>query len=87
MEQFCKDVLDFLQSEYNDAYEYDLEISRSLHSSDMAELKIKVSPGCKIKINNYCMQYLFSVYRSGNFIQERKQWQWQKELIDMIEGS
>lgn len=86
MEQFCKDVLDFLQSEYSDAYEYDLEVSRSLHSSDTVELKIKVNPGYKIKINDYCMQYLFSVYRSGKYFQERHQRQWQKELVDLIEG-
>lgn len=87
MEQFCKDVLEFLQSEYNNAYEFNLEISRGLHSSDMMELKLKVGPGYKIKIDNYCMQYIFSLYRSGKYIQERQQYQWQKELIDLVEGS
>lgn len=87
MNQFCKDVIAFLQSEYNDAYEYKLEISRSLFLEDLVELKIKMGPSYKIIINHHCMQYLFNTYRSGKYIQERKQWQWQKELIDLIEGS
>lgn len=87
MNQFCKDVIAFLQSEYNDAYEYKLEISRSLFLEDLVELKIKMGPNYKIIINHHCMQYLFNVYRSGKYIQEQKQWQWQKELIDLIEGS
>lgn len=87
MEQFCKDIIEFLQSEYNDGYNFNLEVSRSLFSEDMVELKIKVNSSYVIIVNNYCMKYIFSVYKSGNFNQERKQWQWQKELIDLIEGS
>ena len=87
MNQFCEDVIEFLQSEYNDGYNFNLEVSRSLHSEDMIELKIKVNSSYIIIVNNYCMKYIFSVYKSGKYNQERNLWQWQKELVDLIEGS
>jgi hypothetical protein len=33
------------------------------------------------------MQYIFSWYINGAYMGERNQYRWQKELIDMIEGS
>lgn len=94
MNQFCKDVIDFLMSEYGDAYEYHIEKHITLPPyldpngfSTKVELWVKFNPCYTLKIVNENMQYLFSLYNAGEYIQERKQWQWQKELIDMIEGS
>jgi hypothetical protein len=93
MDQFCKDVLEFLQSEYSDAYEYRLEKCVALppqfaqYNFPKVELSVKFGLHYTLKITNDNMQYLFSLYNSGEFIQERKQWRWQKELVDMIEGS
>ena len=91
--RFCQDVIDFLQAEYNDAYEYRLEKHVALPPSlapyvfPKIELWVKFGPHYTLKIVSENMQYLFGLYNSGEYIQERGQWKWQKELVDMIEGS
>ena len=91
--RFCQDVIDFLEAEYNDAYEYKLEKHVALPPSfapytfPKIELWVKFGPHYTLKIVNESMQYLFGLYREGVFIHERGQLAWQKELIDMIEGS
>lgn len=94
MEQFCKAVVDFLQSEYNDSYSFTVERRMPLPPSlrgygteEKVELVIKVSPYYKLTIVDDSMHYLYRLYLSGEYIEERKQYLWQKELIDMIEGS
>jgi hypothetical protein len=87
MKQFYKDVIDFLKSEYSDGYDYNLEVSRSINSADILELRIKIGHGFVVKITNSSMHHVYCLYRQGNFIEERNQYAWQKELIDMIEGS
>jgi hypothetical protein len=90
MNQFCKEVIKFLHSEYNDAYIFELErrctIAKSWESDDI-ELIIKINPNYKIKIPCGSMNHIFELYKTGDYIEERKQYLWQKELIDMIEGS
>lgn len=90
MKQFCKSVLQFLESEYSDAYKFEISHSVNIATSDknnqQVELIVKVSPNYTLKIINTSMQYLFCCYRTGEFIEERGQYRWQKELIDMIEG-
>lgn len=92
MKQFCEEVLKFLRSEYN--YTYQFEIKHQLNkptnflpTSAEVVLTITVSHGYKIVVTNDSMQYIFSWYVNGEFIKERNQYRWQKELIDMIEGS
>ena len=87
MKQFCKDVLDFLHSEYDDAYAFDLEVSQDIYNRSEMTLKINICKGYRIKVAGAYMDYIFSLYRSGEYIQERKRWRWQKELVDIIEGS
>lgn len=93
MNRFCQDVIDFLNSEYSDAYDFKLEKRTTLpppfsyHYPPKLELSVKLDRCYTLKITNDSMQYLFSLYNSGEYIQERKQWRWQKELVDMIEGS
>ena len=87
-------MLNFLRSEYDDSYKFEIErqttISMELMRGDAVngkvELIVSTSPCYKLRIVNDNMQHLFSLYRTGEFIEERGQYCWQKELIDMIEG-
>jgi hypothetical protein len=88
MKQFCEDVLKFLCSEYNDSYQFSIEYHKTLNSEkDTVELVIEVSPRYKIKLNSDTMFYIFGWYHDGVYIEERRQYRWQKELIDAIDGS
>ena len=93
MGEFCKSVIDFLQSEYNDGYSFRIERYMALppkfrpFNKERIELKIDISPMYKITICDDSMRYLFRLYLEGEFLEDRKQYKWQKELVDMIEGS
>lgn len=93
MGDFCKSVIDFLQSEYNDGYSFKIERYMALppefrpFNKERIELKIDISPMYKITICDDSMRYLFKLYLEGEFLEDRKQYRWQKELVDMIEGS
>jgi hypothetical protein len=92
MTQFCDDVLKFLHSEYDDSYQFELELRRisppgQVLNNEAVVLTIKMSPCYKLKLTEDSMQYIFSWYINGAYIGERNQYRWQKELIDMIEGS
>ena len=93
MGDFCKSVIDFLQSEYNDGYSFKIERYMALppefrpFNKERIELKIDISPMYKITICDDSMRYLFKLFLKGEFLEDRKQYRWQKELVDMIEGS
>lgn len=93
MGKFCESVIDFLQSEYNDGYSFKIERYMALppefrpFNKERIELKIDISPRYKITICDDSMRYLFKLYLEGEFLEDRKQYRWQKELVDMIEGS
>ena len=87
MEQFCKEILEYLRSEYEDSYLFNIELRRARPPiGDMAELTITMSQDYRLKLVNDSIQYLFGLYISGEYLGERNQYRWQKELIDMIEG-
>ena len=83
MKQFCKKVLDFLESKYGDAYEFSLELRETM-SEHQAELKIKSGNYTRIIANCY-MQYFYKNYLEKKFLKENNQCKWQEELIDLIE--
>lgn len=85
MDQFCKDVIEFLQSEYNDAYSYNIEISYDIYSRKSMELRIKISPSYSIKVNDSYMEYIFALYNSKEFCRTKNLYCWQKELVSIIE--
>lgn len=87
MNQFCLDVLEFLNNEYDDSYEYSIERTKKLNAEDELVLTIKFCRGYFIKADNRSMMFVYGCYRSGEYIGERNQYRWQKELIDIIEGS
>lgn len=91
MEQFCREVIKFLEMEYSGGYDFKLErtISLDYHNCNKlnVELRIKVSSHYIKILNHASIDYIFNLYREGEFIEEREQFKWQKELIDLIEGS
>ena len=90
--EFCEDVVEFLESEYNDSYRFEVRRWVAMPcgliqgNNEKAELVIKMGPHYQLVVVNENMQYLFGRYRDGEFIEERGQYLWQKELVDMIEG-
>ena len=82
--RFCKEVLEFLKSEYNDAYEFNLELTETMDERRI-ELKIKSGGYTRIITNDY-MRYFYERYLEKKYLYERNQFKWQKELIDLIEG-
>lgn len=86
MTKFYNEVIKFLQSQYNDDYSFNLTVNRNLSHADNVVLNITVGRIYTITIQNTCMNYIFELYSSGEYIKERCQYRWQKELIDIIEG-
>ena len=86
MERFCEDVLEFLTSEYGDAYAFYIELTHLNHGPREATLKIKSGNFTRIITSSY-MNYFYELYEHREYVQERNQGRWQKELIDLIEGS
>jgi hypothetical protein len=88
---FCDDVIKFLESEYNDSYQFEIKRRAALPGNlianhEKAELTVRFNRCCSLILVDENMQYLFGRYRDGEFIKERNCYRWQKELIDMIEG-
>jgi hypothetical protein len=92
MKQFCEEVLKYLKSEYDDSYEFEIKCwlcappRLGVPNNEKAELSIKMGRGYEYILTDKSMYYLFGCYRDGEYIGERNQYRWQKELIDMIEG-
>ena len=92
MRNFCNEVIKYLESEYDDSYQFEARVWTALPNglingtNEKAELIIKMSPHYRLIISNESMFYLLGWYLSGEYIGERNQYRWQKELIDMIEG-
>ena len=86
MRQFCEDILKFLKNEYDESYVFSLE--RCITLNDVDAVKLVIDCGhYKTVLNERVMWYIFGCYRSQEYIGERNQYRWQKELIDIIEGS
>lgn len=87
MEQFCKDVIRFLQLSYSDAYHFEIAVSPTTSLIDDITLRIETDDNHVRVINDGATQYIYALYRLGGYSVERNQYTWQKELIDIIEGS
>jgi len=84
--QFYNDVLKFLHSTYSENYKFNINVTKGLLGEDTAELVVEAGNGLVIKASNVYMKYIFNEYESERFLQERKIFSWQKELIDITEG-
>ena len=81
------EVIKFLEDDYGSDFFDTFNLERTIDAhSDSIVLIIKVTPRYAIKISTNSMKYLFELYCAGDFIPERGQFTWQKELVDMIEG-
>lgn len=93
VQQFCKDVISFLESEYSDDYSFKIKRRVTIPNirgngfDTTCELEIKVSPNYVIQVTTDKMQQIFDLYCSKEYLGYRNQYTWQKELIDIIEGS
>ena len=65
---------------------YDIKGKEIIFSKERIELKIEMSPRYRLTICTDSMHYLFKLFMEGEYLEDRKQYRWQKELIDMIEG-
>jgi hypothetical protein len=92
MENFCYELIKFLESEYPNDYIFKLEKNVILPqylkpSNAKFTLTINITPKYKLIVNDESLQYIYKVYISEEFIKERNLYAWQKELMDIIEGS
>ena len=90
--QFLEDVEVFLHSQYPEEYEFETKSYIALppqfapFNKTRMELVINSKPYKKIIVNEN-MQKIYEMYKTGYYYPERGEFEWQKELIDMIEGS
>lgn len=90
--QFLEDIKAFLYSQYPEGYEFETKRYIALpqqlapFNKTRMELIISTKPYKKTIVNEN-MQHIYDSYKSGLYYPERGEFQWQTELIDMIEGS
>ena len=86
--QLAKEVLKFLDSQYGkNTFDFKFNVSYNFDADEEIWLNVCDKDGNVIKvITNNFLKYIFNV-RPMEYIEERKMWLWQKELIDEIEGS
>lgn len=87
MREFCKQLLEFLQSEYGDGYDFQCDVFNDVTCGEDAQLEINFSSSYRVIVGRNSMKYLFGLWKSNRYVEERNQYLWQKELIDIIEGS
>lgn len=89
--QFIKSVKEFLNNQYDDSYKFKVERHIALSNKfapfnkERIVLKIFYKDEKIPTIHN--IEHLYRLYESCYYYPERGEFAWQKELIDMIEGS
>ena len=88
IKQLAKEVLYFLDSQYDkNTFKFEFNVSYSFDGEEEIWLNVCDKDGKVIKvITSNFLKYIFNI-RPMEYIEERKMWLWQKELIDEIEGS
>ena len=88
VKQLAKEVLEFLDSQYDrNTFKFRFDVSYSFDGDEEIWLNVCDRDGKVIKvITSNFLKYIFNI-RPMEYIEERKMWLWQKELIDEIEGS
>jgi hypothetical protein len=86
VKQVAKEVLEFLNSQYSDEFKFNFNVSYSLDGDEELWLNVCDKNGKVLKvITSNFLKYIFNI-SPMEYIEERKMWLWQKELIDEIEG-
>ncbi len=88
VKQLAKEVLEFLDSQYDrNTFKFRFDVSYSFDGDEEIWLNVCDNDGKIIKvITSNFLKYIFNI-TPMEYIEERKMWLWQKELIDEIEGS
>ena len=88
VKQLAKEVLEFLDSQYDrNTFKFRFDVSYSFDGDEEIWLNVYDKDGKVIKvITNNFLKYIFNI-TPMEYIEERRMWLWQKELIDEIEGS
>jgi hypothetical protein len=88
VKQLAQEVLEFLDSQYDrNTFKFRFEVSYSFDGDEEIWLNVCDKDGKVIKvITSNFLKYIFNI-TPMEYIEERKMWLWQKELIDEIEGS
>ena len=88
VEQAAKEVLEFLNSQYGrNTFDFKFNVSYNFDADEEIWLNVCDKDGKVIKvITNEFLKYIFNI-EPMEYIEERKMWLWQKELIDEIEWS
>lgn len=82
---FAKEVINFLDNKYSDAYEFKLE--RQYPSINPAyKLTIQYNNKYSVLVNESGMSSIYDLWSSKCFCGARNLYCWQKELVDIIEG-
>jgi hypothetical protein len=86
--QIAKEVLKFLESQYGrNTFDFKFNASYNIDGDVEIWLNVCAKNGKVLKvITNDFLRYIFNI-TPMEYIEERKMWLWQKELIDEIEGS
>lgn len=93
MIEFCEKIKQFLESQYDDSYQFEVERYIALpnefapFNKERVTIKIKYDKLHSRTIVDSNVRHLYQLYKSGYYYPERGEFAWQKELIDMIEGS
>lgn len=86
VKQVAKEVLEFLNSQYSDEFKFNFNVSYSIDGDEELWLNVCDKNGKVLKvITSNFLKYIFNI-SPMEYIEERKMWLWQKELIDEIEG-
>lgn len=85
---FMCECVKYLHTQYPDSYTFEIEAYTGLeYDESFGKMKI-FHKGTYIKeIEDSLMQNIFFQWLRPTYIQERQQYDWQKELVDLIEGS
>ena len=85
MANFCKQLLEFLRSQYSDSYQFDVTVTQGM-SKVSAVLMVKYGKGYIEMLDRDLMEWLYELYLNHEYLEERKMHRWQYELVDLIEG-
>ena len=88
VKQLAKEILEFLDSQYDSGtFKFEFNVSYSFVGDEEIWLNVCDKNGKVLKvITSNFLKYIFNI-TPMEYIEERKMWLWQKELIDEIEGS
>ena len=91
MTRFIKDIEEFLSNLYDESYKFKIErhiaLSNKFAPFNKERIILKIFyKDEKIPIVHH-IEYLYHVYKTGYYYPERGKFEWQKELIDMLEGN